>query len=954
MAWEACPCGPFEGNETFCIALACKKSFLFFRAILCCLNLPIFGKDTRRAPRIGGADCNKEKETWFRVFENKTVGQTEEELGTRADRGLTQEEARARLEKEGPNELAEQKGKTRLQMFLAQLNEPMIYILFAAAGISLLLREFSDAAVVLTVVLLNAAVGVIQEGKAQQALEELKKMSSPTALTRRDGQVVEIPAAQLVRGDVVLLEAGRQAPADLRLTVSASLKTDEAALTGESLPVEKDADRTLEGDSPLGDRVNMVYMTSSVVYGRGEGIVTATGMNTEIGKIARMINDSQEEATPLQKRLADLGKLLGGLALALCAALFVLALVQGRDVMEMLITAISLAVAAVPEGLPAVVTIVLALGVQRLAKSGAIVRRLPSVETLGAVTVVCSDKTGTLTQNKMTVTHCYCDETLAEAGALGQSPAGVLLARGLALCCDASIQGGQRVGDPTEIALVELAAQLGLDKDELDRQSPRVGELAFDSDRKMMTTLHRQGETTLSFTKGAPDQVLRRCQTIQINGQTRPITDQDRQNILDAMSRMSRQALRVLALACRQGDQAPREEELTFIGLVGMIDPPREEARQAVASFQNASVRTVMITGDHRDTALAIAKQLGIAEDESQCLSGEELDRMTEQELADKIEGLRVFARVSPEHKSAIVKALRAKGHIVSMTGDGVNDAPSLKAADIGVAMGVTGTDVAKSAADMVLSDDNFATIQKAIQEGRGIYANIKKSVLFLLSSNFGEISAMFVAILAGLASPLKAIHILWVNLITDSLPGLALGVDQNDPKSLMNRPPRDPKESLFAQGGLAVTIFYGLVIAGLTLTAFLLTPARLLAQQGQALSLTALKALLQDPLILAESQTFAFTVLGMSQLFHAVGMRDVERSVFRSHLLGNRLMLLALAVGFSLQIAVTEIPFLVQVFGTYSLSLQDWLLLTALSAVPLLLHELLAGPLGRTAKQRG
>ena len=918
------------------------------------MNLPIFGKDTKRAPRIGGADCNKEKETWFRVFENKTVGQTEEELGTRADRGLTQEEARARLEKEGPNELAEQKGKTRLQMFLAQLNEPMIYILFAAAGISLLLREFSDAAVVLTVVLLNAAVGVIQEGKAQQALEELKKMSSPTALTRRDGQVVEIPAAQLVRGDVVLLEAGRQAPADLRLTVSASLKTDEAALTGESLPVEKDADRTLEGDSPLGDRVNMVYMTSSVVYGRGEGIVTATGMNTEIGKIARMINDSQEEATPLQKRLADLGKLLGGLALALCAALFVLALVQGRDVMEMLITAISLAVAAVPEGLPAVVTIVLALGVQRLAKSGAIVRRLPSVETLGAVTVVCSDKTGTLTQNKMTVTHCYCDETLAEAGALGQSPAGVLLARGLALCCDASIQGGQRVGDPTEIALVELAAQLGLDKDELDRQSPRVGELAFDSDRKMMTTLHRQGETTLSFTKGAPDQVLRRCQTIQINGQTRPITDQDRQNILGAMSRMSRQALRVLALACRQGDQAPREEELTFIGLVGMIDPPREEARQAVASFQNASVRTVMITGDHRDTALAIAKQLGIAEDESQCLSGEELDRMTEQELADKIEGLRVFARVSPEHKVAIVKALRAKGHIVSMTGDGVNDAPSLKAADIGVAMGVTGTDVAKSAADMVLSDDNFATIQKAIQEGRGIYANIKKSVLFLLSSNFGEISAMFVAILAGLASPLKAIHILWVNLITDSLPGLALGVDQNDPKGLMNRPPRDPKESLFAQGGLAVTIFYGLVIAGLTLTAFLLTPARLLAQQGQALSLTALKALLQDPLILAESQTFAFTVLGMSQLFHAVGMRDVERSVFRSHLLGNRLMLLALAVGFSLQIAVTEIPFLVQVFGTYSLSLQDWLLLTALSAVPLLLHELLAGPLGRTAKQRG
>lgn len=420
------------------------------------------------------------------------------------------------------------------------------------------------------------------------------------------------------------------------------------------------------------------------------------------------------------------------------------------------------------------------------------------------------------------------------------------------------------------------------------------------------------------------------------------MTDQDRQAILSAMSQMSRQALRTLALACRQGDAAPREEELTFIGLVGMIDPPREEARQAVASFQNASVRTVMITGDHRDTALAIAKQLGIAQDESQCLSGEELDQMTEQELAETIESLRVFARVSPEHKVAVVKALRTKGHIVSMTGDGVNDAPSLKAADIGVAMGVTGTDVAKSAADMVLADDNFATIQKAIQEGRGIYANIKKSVLFLLSSNFGEIAAMFGAILAGLASPLKAIHILWVNLITDSLPGLALGVDQNDPESLMSRPPRDPKESLFAHGGLAVTVFYGLVIAGLTLTAFLIPPLVLLAQQGQTFSLGALRGLLQDPALLAESQTFAFTTLGMSQLFHAVGMRDLERSAFRSRLLGNRLMLLALAVGFSLQIAVTEIPFLVRAFGTYSLSLREWLLLAALSAVPLALHELL------------
>ena len=826
------------------------------------------------------------------MFYQKSVEQTCTELG----HGLTTAEAAARLIANGPNQLADAKKKTRIAMFFAQLADPLIYILFAAAAISIALKEPGDAVIILTVVLLNAVIGMVQEGKAQDALEALKKLSSPSAIVKRSGNVSEIPAGELVVGDLVLLEAGREIPADIRLISSASLKIEESVLTGESVPVEKDATFIGSEKDAIGDRINMAYMSTAVTYGRAEGLVVATGMETELGKIAGMVQNATDEATPLQRRLADLGKLLGILSILLCAGLFGIAVWQGRDIGEMLLTAISLAVAAVPEGLPAIVTIVLAIGVQRLVKVGTIVRRMPSVETLGCVSVVCSDKTGTLTQNRMTVKEYWPEKS-------------DLLVSGMMLCTDALIAGDDRIGDPTELALLDIGAPLT--KQELEMRLPRIAELPFDSDRKRMTTLHMDGDSTVSFTKGSFDGILELCSNV---------TPELLAQIDAAAAQMAEKALRVLALAMRRGDSSPVEENLEFVGLVGMIDPPRPEAQAAVESFKKAGVRTVMITGDHRDTAFAIARDLGIATKVSQCITGIDLEAMDDTELASKIEDLRVFARVSPQHKVRIVEALRQKGHIVSMTGDGVNDAPSLKTADIGVAMGITGTDVAKSAADMVLTDDNFATIERAIAEGRAIYANIKKAVLFLLSSNFGEIITMMAAIIAGFPSPLKAIHILWVNLITDSLPGLALGVDEQDTTSLMLQPPRNPKENLFAKGGLFTTVFYGAVVAGTTIVAFL---------DGYRVSLET-------------GQTFAFTVLGVSQLFHAVGMRDVSLSVFKMNHSKNKLMLISFALGLGLQIAVTEVAFLTNIFGTVALSFNQWLELLALSAIPMICHELL------------
>jgi P-type Ca2+ transporter type 2C len=876
------------------------------------------------------------------MFEQQSTAQVLTQMGVNPQEGLSLEEAKTRLGQYGTNTFTEKKPKTLLQKFFSQLNDPLIYILLVAVAISLFLKEYADAAIIMAVILLNAIIGVVQEAKAEKSLEALKKLSSPIALVRRDGIHMEIPAAELVPGDIVILEAGRVVPADLRLITAINLKIEESALTGESVPVQKDAEYVAPGEVTLGDRLNMAYLSTHVSYGRGEGVIVKTGMETEIGKIAKLINESVDEMTPLQKRLADLGKLLGIVAVVLCVILFILALAQGRDVIEMFITAISLAVAAVPEGLPAVVTIVLALGVQRMVKVNTIVRKLPAVETLGSVSVVCSDKTGTLTQNKMTVTQVYIDETLSFVNQLNYSK-DYLLINGFVLCTDASIHESIRLGDPTELALLDLGEKFGISKKELEKSHPRVYEQPFDSVRKMMTTVHKNPGATdvIAYTKGAMDRILLNCSEIITQGVRRPITDEDILNIESAAKEMAQNALRVLALAIKEGDDSAEETNLVFVGLVGMIDPPRPEAKDAVAVFNKASVLTIMITGDHKDTAFAIAKELGIAESENQCITGDELNNMTQEELNDAARNLRVFARVSPENKVMIVNAFKSHGNIVSMTGDGVNDAPSLKIADIGVAMGITGTDVAKGAADMILTDDNFATIEKAIEEGRNIYNNIRKSVLFLLSSNLGEIITMLVAIGIGLASPLKAIHILWVNLITDSLPALALGVDTGD-KDIMNGPPRNPKESIFSHGGLTFMIGMGTTIGVVTLAAFLFSPIQHLLDENLTISLASIIEMLKNEDVLMHAQTYAFTTLAVTQLFNAVGVRNFRKSVFRMNHLKNKMMIIAVLLGFALQVAVTEIHFLTEVFGTVELSFNEWAMLTLLSSVPLWIHEIM------------
>ncbi len=887
------------------------------------------------------------------MFERCEIVEAIDKLNSDRERGLKQTEASRRLAAEGKNELKGTRPKTPVENFLEQLQDPLIYVLLAAAIISLLLREFSDAVIITVVVLVNALIGMIQEGKAKKALESLKKLTSPHAFVIRDGVRRKIPAADLVKGDIVCLEAGCQVPADLRLVETANLKIEESALTGEALPVEKDA-RFLVGrarEIPLGDRRNMAYMSTIVTYGRGQGVVTATGMDTEIGQIATMITDAGEELTPLQKRLGELGKVLSLLSVGLCALLFVIAVFQQRNIMDMLITAISLAVAAVPEGLPAVVTICLALSVTKMVKVNTIIRRLPSVETLGAVSVVCSDKTGTLTQNKMTVEQCFWDGRLTDVtdwdksdGAFGTEREAARhkdFFQGMVLCNDASMEDGVRMGDPTELALLDLAAAVGIKKKELDRRMPRRGEIPFDSDRKLMTTFHvdtLHGE--VSYTKGAPDEVLRRCSYIRIRDRVEPLSESHQAAILQGIRDMSSLALRTLAVAMRSRVSGPVEERLVFLGMVGMKDPARPEAGEAVEIFKKAGVKTVMITGDHVDTAFAIARQLGIAQFPAQCMTGADMRELDRERFLERLEDVRVFARVSPAQKVQIVKGFQEQDQIVAMTGDGVNDAPSLKAADIGIAMGMAGTDVARQAADMILTDDNFATIEKAIEEGRGVYENIRKSVIFLLSSNLGEIMTMFFAVLCRLAAPLKSSHILWINLITDSLPALALGVDRNDGRSLMCHSPRKAEESLFSRGGLACTCFYGGLIACISLAAFMMVPLAWLRFRGIPFSLETLSLVLQQDSILAKSQTYAFTVLGMSQLFHAVGMRDVNRSFFRMRHLDNKLMILAWIVGFCLQIAVTEVPFLIRAFGTVHLSLQEWGMLCGLAAFPLLAHE--------------
>ncbi len=883
------------------------------------------------------------------MFENKSSKETLLELSVREEEGLSEDEVKRRQALYRENKLEEKKKKGPFAIFLGEFKDPMVIVLFIAALVSSIVgiiqkdyEQFVDVGIILAVVVINAIIGTIMETRAEKALEALKKLASPTATVRRGGKIVEVKASELVPGDIVILEEGRSVPADLRLLKTFSLKADESSLTGESLPVEKDADLTLTDEVGPGDRLNICYMSTPVVYGRGVGVVVATGMNTEIGRIASSLSLEGEEQTPLQVQLARLSKFLGILSAVVVGLMLVVSLLYSAflnhniethwvgDLMD----SVSLAVAAIPEGLPAVVTIVLALGMTKMVKVNTNVRRLASVETLGAVSVICSDKTGTLTENKMTVVAAYFDGNDYNHENM-ENPKLTLLAKGMCLCSDASIENGV-YGDPTEVALVRFADGLGYSKKSLEEVTPRIDELPFDSVRKMMSTLHQEGDKKVLYTKGAMDQVLLHSSSIYENGQVRPITKDDINKIQEASSKMSNNALRVLALAIRE-DGELEEEHLTFVGLVGMVDPPREAAKPAVKTLKEAGITTIMITGDHRDTAFAIARELGIASSSEECMTGAEIDACTPEELQKKVETVRVFARVSPENKVQIVKAIKANGHIAAMTGDGVNDAPSLKAADIGIAMGITGTDVAKGAADMVLTDDNFASIEKAVEEGRGIYANIRKTIYFLLSCNIGEVLSMFVAVLIGFPAPLVAVHLLWVNLITDSLPAVALGADKK-PEGIMEEKPRDPKANIFAGGGYGVVFGYGAAIGLATLIAFFIP-----SFTAGYFSYSDIQSFLADESHLAESQSMAFCVLSISQLFHMLGMTDFNHSVFRVFKDKNTMLWASFFIGMALQFFVIETPGVRDFFSVYQLSDHpiDYLWVFLLALVPLFIHEI-------------
>ncbi len=901
------------------------------------------------------------------AFETLSVADTCRVCRTDAVSGLSEEEAAERLERYGKNKLEEKKKRSVVSVFCSQLKDPMIYVLFAAiavtAGVSIydtvlwlragnafdFLRagDWPDVVIILAVILLNALIGTVQEIKAQSSLDALKQLSSPETTVIRGGKRMRVKSETLVPGDLVLLEEGDTVGADLRLVESHHMKMNESSLTGESLQVEKDAGVTFSEPVGVADRRNIAYMSTPVTYGRGRGIVCRCGMQTEIGRIATALDSEQEEPTPLQKVLAKLSRTLGMITLGI--VIFVLLAdifwiiwggkgMQAAAYIEAVLSAISLAVAAIPEGMPAVVTIVLALGVRKMVNANTIVRKLPSVETLGAVSVVCSDKTGTLTQNRMTVVETYCNHlfTNRDAFAGSQTEGLRLLARGLSLCSNATVDEGVS-GDPTEIALVRFANELGMHKQELEAETPRIGELPFDSDRKMMTTLHRTPDGGCSYTKGAVDSILRHTDRILENGSVRSLTERDRMKINEANAVFSERALRVLALAYRSAQEAT-EENLIFVGLVAMVDPERPEAKGAVEKFAHAGIQTVMITGDHRDTAFAIARKLGICESREQCRTGAEVDAMSWEALRDCCKTARVFARVSPENKVQIVKAFKANGHICAMTGDGVNDAPSLKAADIGIAMGITGTDVAKGAADMVLTDDNFASIEKAVEEGRGIYANIQKTVWFLLSSNIAEVFAMFLLICIGMPAPLIAIHLLWVNLITDSLPAIALGMDPKA-KDILDEKPRDPDESMFHGGGLRVVIGYGVILTASVLLSYFSA-----GWVHGAHTLSAVRALLEEEAsVLAQARTMAFCTLAFGELFHMLNMSNVKQSVFRIFEHRNIVMALAFVVGVLLQLFVVETPGVSAVFSTVPLSAGEWLLTALFSLLPLLIHEMTA-----------
>ena len=860
---------------------------------------------------------------WFK----KKLEDVIQELNSNISFGLN--EAKKRLLQYGENKLISQKKKTVLELFMEQLKDVMIYILFAAAIISFIMGEITDSVIILIVIFINAIIGVLQESKAEKALEELTKLSTPKALVRRDGEIIEIPSEEVVIGDIVIVDAGRYIPADLRLIESINLKIDESTFTGESVPSEKNANIIIEDiKSPIGDRINMAYMSTLSTYGRGVGIVVATGMNTEIGKIAKILDNEEKDSTPLQKRLNKLGKFLGILAVSICALIFIISLLQGRNWLDMLLTSISLAVASIPEGLAAIVAIVLALGVQRMIKLNAIVKKLPAVETLGSVNIICSDKTGTLTLNKMTVQKLFVNDNVLNISLDNTNCSEYnLLIEAMVLCNDATSNNTSKTGDPTEIALIDVGNKVNLFKDELNIEHKRVSEIPFDSDRKLMTTVHDYNNTYKVFTKGAIDSLFKICNKILINGEIIPLTSNKKEFLLAQANSMSNSALRVLAASYKEIntsdiDLTTLEENQIFIGFMAMIDPPREEVKDSIKKCKSAGITPIMITGDHKNTAFAIASELDIADNINECLSGAEIDDYNQEEFNTIVSKFKVFARVSPEHKVKIVKAFKSQGNIVSMTGDGVNDAPSLRAADIGVAMGITGTDVAKGAADMILTDDNFSTIVNAVEEGRNIYNNIKKSIIFLLSCNLGEIIALFFAILLNWSTPLLPIHILWVNLITDSFPALSLGFDPKD-SSVMDEPPKNQNESLFAGHMKIYLILNGLLIGFLTLFAFKLAEK-------------------QYPNSLIHAQTMAFVVLSISQLFFALNMRNSKKSIFTIGIFTNKPLISSIAFGILIQFIIISIPFFSVVFKVYSLTLRDWGIALLISIVPLATNEIL------------
>ncbi len=858
------------------------------------------------------------------TFHNLKSDEVISSLSTDIQTGLSQAEAQSRLEKSGLNKLREKKKKTTFQRFIDQFKDVMILILIAAAIVSFTVicieknwGELFEPALIILIVILNAVMGVMQESKAEKALDALKNLSAPHARVIRDGVESVIDATELVAGDIIKLEAGDFVPADARLIKSVSLKSEESALTGESVPSEKDASVEVAQDAPIGDRTNMVFSGCSITYGTATAVITATGMDTEMGKIANLLDNEEDGQTPLQAKLAQLGKYLGIVALACCAIIFVVGLINDLDPIHIFMTAVSLAVSAIPEGMPAIVTIVLSIGIQRMVKKNALIRRLPAVETLGSASVICSDKTGTLTQNRMTLVKAYIDGGEIEAISSDNTAAIRNLLDLSTLCCDSSVvftdEGEKHIGDPTETAIIVAAHKNGSEKEALNEKYPRLAEIPFDSDRKLMSTVNNINGKNIVIVKGAFDMLCKRCIAGDI-GKAKEATEE-----------MSNDALRVLAVAYKEIDSVPSEPstdnletDLIFMGLVGMIDPPRPEAKEAVAICRKAGIKPVMITGDHVATASAIAKELGILEEGDRAITGAELDSWTDTELDAQVESISVYARVSPENKIRIVKAWQRKDQVVSMTGDGVNDAPALKAADIGCAMGITGTDVAKGAADMTLTDDNFATIVDAVKEGRGIYANIKKVVGFLLGTNIGEVITVFAAMLLWHETPLLSMQLLWINLVTDSLPAIALGMEavEND---VMDRKPKPKKEGIFANGLGVRVVLQGCMFAALTLIGYML---------GKSMGGS-----------IEAGQTMAFTVLALCQIVQAYNMRS-EHSLFKIGPFSNKTLNLA-ALSSVLLVALVLFTPIGKAFGLVMLTPTLYLIALGLILVPLVIMEL-------------